>query len=149
MNHNEWPDVNDAITALRQEFLTAYVEHTGGGCFSIYVPIEGLGFLSIGDIDGPLGTSNQGWSVELTEPDGEYGGPVCNVPDRSVPKLVEALRAFVRDGTRTGLTRHDLLCMRRDRHHAEARHFVNPVHMDDPGCAECQEIYQGFQEEDD
>jgi hypothetical protein len=147
VNYDEWPGVGDAVAALREAFGNAYVEHTGGGCFSIYVPIEGLGFLSVGDIDGPLGGSNHGWSVELVYTDGEYGGPVCNVPDRSVPKLVEALRAFVRDGTRTGLTRHDLLCLRRDQHHATTGHFVNPVHMDDPECVECQEIHRGFQED--
>lgn len=149
MSYGDWPGVTEAVAALQAAFGTAYVEHTGGGCFSVYVPIEGLGFLSVGDIDGPLGENNRGWGVELIETDGEYGGPVCNVPDRSVPKLVEALRAFLRDGTRTGLTRRDLLCMRRDRHHAEAGHLVNPMHMDDPQCAECQQIHRGFYEDDD
>lgn len=117
----------------------------GGVCFCIYVPIEGLGFLSVGVMDGPLGGSNQGWSVELIYTEGEYGGPVCNVPNRSIPKLVEAVRAFVRDGTHTGLTRHDLLCLCRDQHHATTRHLTNPVHMGDPECVECQEIHRGFQ----
>ena len=144
MNDDEWPGVNDAVAALQKAFGNAYVAHTGGGCFSIYVPIVGLGVLSVGDIDGPLGESNRGWSAELIYADGEYEGHVCNVPDRSVPKLVEALRAFVGDGTRTGLTRHDLLILRRDQHHSAAGHFVNPDHMDDPECAECREIHRGF-----
>jgi hypothetical protein len=144
VNDDEGPGVEDAVAALHKAFGNAYMEHTGSGCFSIYVPIEGLGFLSVGDIDGPLGESNRGWGVELIGTDGEYGGQVCNVPDRSVPKLVEALRAFLHDGTRTGMTRHDLLILRRDRHHTAAGHFVNPDHMDDPECAECREIHQGF-----
>ncbi|TDB91198.1 hypothetical protein E1264_02590 [Actinomadura sp. KC216] len=145
MSHEQWPGVDEAVAALRKAFGTAYVEHTGGGCFSIYVPIEGMGVLSVGDMHGPLGDSNHGWGVELIDPDGDYAGPVCNVPDRSVPKLVEVLRASLRDGTRTGLTHHDLVCMRRDQHHADTGHFVNPAHAGDPECVECQEIHPGFQ----
>lgn len=145
MNHDHWPGVDEAVAALREAFGLAYIEHTGGDCFSIYVPIEGMGVLSVGDMHGPLGDSNQGWGAELIGPDGEYQGQVCNVPDRSVPKLVEALRAFLRYGTRTGVIDHDLLYMRRDQHHSDTGHFVDPAHAGDPELIECREIHQGFQ----
>jgi hypothetical protein len=145
VTYGEWPGVNDATTALREAFGHASVEdHLRSFC--ILVPIEALGILTVGDIDGPLGESNRGWGVERYRPDGEYVGPVCKVPDRSVPDLVAALRAFVRDGTRVGLTHSDLVCIRRDEHQAATGHFVHPTHIADPGCAECQRIYRDFQD---
>jgi hypothetical protein len=105
------------MAALPDAFGNAYVNYTGGCCYAIYVPIEGHGHLLIGDMEGPLGENNHGWGAELFDNDGDYAGPVCKIPDRSVPKLVDTVRALLRDGTRTGMTRSDLPCIRRDQHH--------------------------------
>ncbi|WP_067819948.1 hypothetical protein [Actinomadura kijaniata] len=143
------PDVDEAVQALKAAFGTAYVQHTGGGCHSIWVPIEGRGGFHVGDIDGPLGESNSGWGVEMIGSDGDYEGPVANIESRSIPDLIEALRLFLRRGERTGMRPIDQWQMDRDAHSNGWRHFVAPTGNDrmntgKPGCPTCQELVERY-----
>lgn len=99
VSYKEWPGVDEAVAALTEQFGNAEVIHTGGPCYSIQVVLEGIGLLWVGDINGPLGESNTGWAAVLNNVNWEYIGPVCEVPDRSVSKLVAGIRAFLRNAT--------------------------------------------------
>jgi hypothetical protein len=137
MTYN-WHSVDNALYALRETFGHASVEDVGG--FVIQIPIEGRGTIHVGDMDGPLGESGNGWSAELMDPNGEPCGLICKIPDRSVRNLVDALRAFVRNGTRTGLKRRDWAHIRSDEHFKATGHYSGPDYITVTSCAECREI---------
>lgn len=110
--------VSAAVEALRDTFGRAEIVHTGGNCWVIEVPVEGLGSFTVGDESGPLGETGHGFGAELRDTGGEWVKSVMRCADSDPDVLVDALRAYLRDGTRAGLTQADAPCERRGEHHA-------------------------------
>lgn len=138
-------EVYAAVDALRDRFGTAYLENTGGGCFVIWTPIEGLGVITIGDWDGPLSADGTGFTAVLRgvgQEDAER--TVIRLHERDHGLLLRRLADFLLTGRRVGLTWSDLVCERRDRHHAATAHLVTPQAAGEPGCARCGELHRQF-----
>lgn len=92
----QWPNVAEAIEELREAFGNAEIADLAGGCYAIEIVIENFGLIWIGDADGPLGETNKGWGASKSGMDWEHHEEIYTSEDRSIPPLVDAIRAYLR-----------------------------------------------------
>lgn len=93
----QWPNVAEALEALRKNFGNAEIADLAGGCYAIEIVVENLGLIWIGDNGGPLGEcGNRGWGAELVNWEWEHQAMICEIPERDTSTLVNAIRGFLR-----------------------------------------------------
>lgn len=81
----------------------AYIEMTGGGCHAIYLPLGNDGLLSVTDAYDPLSVDGESFGVWHSAWCNEEGQTVYRSDDRDHDALIRGIRAYLADGTRTGV----------------------------------------------
>jgi hypothetical protein len=142
-------EADAAVEALRARFGFADIEHTGGGCFVIWVPIEDLGAITVGDWDGSLSPGGIGFTAVLRDTSREDAQiTIVRLLQRDHDLLLRHVTDYLLTGRRVGLTWADLACERRDAHHDATGHLVTSQCAGEPGCARCDTLHRLFLDHD-